>query len=588
MLLPSSSALSFLWFFVRRQWLGFLILMLASVLWALSDALFPYFIKLIVNALQSYPGPREQVLSTIGGTLILLVSFWLLSELVNRSQGILAIYVFPRFRANIRGSVFNYVKSHSHSYFANQFAGNLAKKLGDLPESCQTLMESICFSFITAATGAVVVIGMMWHIKPIFAAMLLLWLLMHMSLTLILLRQGVKVWKVHSEAVSLLSGKIVDVFTNIVNVKLFARNQHEREYLKSFQADEISKAKKAMWLVELTRIGLGLSGLFLIFSMMFLLVYGWIHGWVTLGDFTQVGMQSFWLLGWIWFVSYQLTLFIREIGTISAALSIINKAHDIVDLPQAKLLQVSHGKIDFAQVNFSYPNNKKIFQDLTIHIPSGQKVGLVGFSGSGKTSFVNLILRFFDIDSGKICIDGQNIAEVSQSSLRGKIAMIPQDPMLFHRSLMENIRYGRLEASDEEVIAASKLAHCDEFIMALTEGYAALVGERGIKLSGGQRQRIAIARAILKDAPILILDEATSALDSSTERLIYESLENLMQNRTAIVIAHRLSTLANMDRILVFDQGNIVEDGSRDDLLQKNGHFAHLWNMQINGFLPEN
>jgi ATP-binding cassette subfamily B protein len=372
----------------------------------------------------------------------------------------------------------------------------------------------------------------------------------------------------------------------MLNVKLFARRPFEARYLASFQDDEIAKAKKAMWQIEIMRIGLGLNGLLLIFGMLFTLLYGWERQWVTLGDFTQVMMQAVWLLGWMWYITFQLTTFIRERGTVANALILIQQSHGLTDQSQAAPLNITRGEIQFDEVRFAYQKNRNVFNRLDLTIPGGQKIGLVGYSGAGKSTFVNLILRFYDIKSGRILIDRQNIAEVTQDSLRSQIAMIPQEPSLFHRSLMENIRYGRLGASDEEVIQASKLAHCHEFIEKLDEGYSALVGERGIKLSGGQRQRIAIARAMLKNAPILILDEATSSLDSVTEKLIQESLHLLMQGRTTIVVAHRLSTLSDLDRIIVFDKGMIVEDGTQEQLLNMNGHFAKLWAMQTEGFLP--
>jgi ATP-binding cassette subfamily B protein len=293
------------------------------------------------------------------------------------------------------------------------------------------------------------------------------------------------------------------------------------------------------------------------------------------------------LLGWIWFTSFQLTVFARELGTIGNALEIIQKGHDILDVKDAAHLVIHGGKIAFENVTFAYNANKPVFEHFNVVIPAGQKIGLVGFSGSGKSTFVNLILRFYDLQQGRILIDDQNIDEVTQESLRSQIAMIPQEPALFHRTLMENIRYGRIEATDEEVIQAAKLAHCHEFIDKLDEGYHSLVGERGVKLSGGQRQRIAIARAILKNAPIIILDEATSSLDTVTEKLIQESLHLLMERRTTIVIAHRLSTLIDMDKIFVFHHGKIIEEGSKDELLINNGHFAKLWNMQTDGFLPD-
>lgn len=248
---------------------------------------------------------------------------------------------------------------------------------------------------------------------------------------------------------------------------------------------------------------------------------------------------------------------------------------------------MSRGEIVFDRVNFAYGPNAKVFEDLCVHIQPGERVGLVGFSGSGKSTLVNLLLRFYDLDAGEIRLDGQSVRAVTHKSLSENIAMIPQDTTLFHRTLLENIRYGRINATDEEVIDAAKKAHCHEFISQMPDQYDTEVGERGVKLSGGQRQRIAIARAMLKDAPILVLDEATSALDSVTEGLIQESLGRLMEARTCIVIAHRLSTLTGMDRILVFDQGRIIESGHHDALMALSGHYAKLWRMQMDGFVPE-
>lgn len=586
MMLPKS-IFSFIFYFVRQQWIKFSILIFSSIIWALSDSIYPYFLKRIVNTLQFYQGDRAGIYAAVSGVLFLLVLFWVTSEVFNRIEGIVQIYTFPRFRANIRESVFDYVKSHSHEYFSSNFAGNIAKNLADLPTSCQSIMEIVCLQFVTAATGAVAVLIMMWLTKPLFAIILLVWLGIHFSITFLLMRYGNRLWEVHSNSVSGLSGKIVDVFSNMLNVRLFARGPYESSYLKKYQEDEIAKAKKAMWVSEIMRIGLGLNGLFLIFGMIFTLLHGWVHHSVTLGDFTQVAMQSFWLLGWVWFTSFQMSVFAREQGTIGNALSLVRKGHDIVNKKDAHSISIPHGEIRFDDVTFAYQKNRNVFQNLNIQIHAGEKIGLVGFSGSGKSTLVNLILRFYDLQSGRILIDGIDIANVTQDSLRSQIAMIPQDPALFHRTLMENIRYGRLDATDEEVIEASKLAHCHEFIEKLDEGYQALVGERGIKLSGGQRQRIAIARAILKNAPILILDEATSSLDSVTEKLIQESLHHLMQDRTTIVVAHRLSTLADMDRILVFHKGSVIEEGSKKNLLKAKGHFAMLWNMQTDGFLPD-
>lgn len=288
-----------------------------------------------------------------------------------------------------------------------------------------------------------------------------------------------------------------------------------------------------------------------------------------------------------WLAGLELPNLFQECGVCRQALTVIQDKHEIVDAPDAKPLKVRRGEIVFENVSFHYAHNRNIFEDKNLVIKAGSKVGLVGFSGSGKSTFVHLILRYFDVEAGRILIDGQDIKNVTQNSLREQIALIPQDTTLFHRTLMENIRYGRLEATDEEVVAAAKRAHAHEFIEKTSHQYHTVAGERGVSLSGGQRQRIAIARAVLKDAPIFILDEATSSLDSVTEKKIQEGLEFLMDAHTCIVIAHRLSTLSNMDRILVFKEGKIVEDGTHYELLEADGHYAHMWNMQAGGFLPD-
>jgi ATP-binding cassette subfamily B protein len=313
----------------------------------------------------------------------------------------------------------------------------------------------------------------------------------------------------------------------------------------------------------------------------------WSEQGMTISQFAMSASLSLMLIEQARGLSRRFLEFFEYVGNITDGVNLIVSPHDVTDQKQAVELKVSTGSIQYQHVNFSYTLNKPVFKDLNITIPSGKKVGIVGFSGSGKSSLLNLMLRLFEPQSGTILIDGQDIQTVSQESLRDNIAMIPQDPMLFHRSLMENIRYGRIEASNEEIISAAKKAHAHEFIIETEEGYDSLVGERGVKLSGGQRQRIALARAILKDAPILLLDEATSALDSVTESHIQESLKFLMEDKTVMVIAHRLSTLAHLERILVFHEGKIIEDGNHNELLNLKGHYAKMWSMQAGGFLPE-
>ncbi len=586
MKLPKSLP-AFIWFFIKQQPAAFIFIVLTSWVWAVNESLFPYFIKSLVNAINNYHSDPLQVWHVLKGPLAGLSGLWLAMEFSMRTQGLVMMRAFPRLRAEMRESIFSYVRRHSHEYFANNFAGNIASKINDLPSGIELILQITLFNFIAFAVAFLVAIIVLSHVSLYFSSLLLGWSVCHMIVTTIFLKSGYRLAEAGSEASSTVTGKIVDSLTNMLNVRLFSRGKFESRYLHQFTQEEQTRYQKSLWHLEKMKFIQGALGTLFILIVMFSLVYGWSHSWVTLGDFTLVGMLSFSMLGFIWYASYQMTTFVREAGKMRAALSLITTPHEVQDAPNAMTLEVQQGVIRFKNVSFAYQTGKPIFNQLNVNIPAGQKVGLVGFSGSGKSTFVNLILRFYDIQGGEILIDRQNISAVTANSLRQQIGMIPQDPSLFHRTLMENIRYGREDASDEDVIKAAKLAHCHEFIEQLDEQYHSLVGERGVKLSGGQRQRIAIARAILKNAPILILDEATSSLDSVTEKIIQKSLDRLMQNRTTIIIAHRLSTLLHMDRILVFDQGKIIEDGPASELLRQNGHFARLWNMQVDGFLMD-
>jgi ATP-binding cassette subfamily B protein len=386
---------------------------------------------------------------------------------------------------------------------------------------------------------------------------------------------------------SLVTGKVVDSVTNVMNAKMFARRQYEEDYLTDYLNHEVNHALRTYWYMEKLRWFQFTAAMVLMIGMVGYALKIWSEGNMTVGEFSMVAGLAIMLIEAARGLSRSFLEFFEYLGNISDGVSVFVQPHEIVDKPDALVLKVEQGEIAFRDVCFTYHEGLQVFEHLDVTIKPRQQVGLVGFSGSGKSTFVNLILRLFEPSSGAIKIDGQNILDVTQDSLRESVSMIPQDPQLFHRSLMENIRYGRLDATDDEVIEAARKAHAHEFILQSEKQYESLVGERGVKLSGGQRQRIAIARAILKDSPILILDEATSSLDSVTEKKIQLGLENLMKDRTVVVVAHRLSTISHMDRILVFDQGKIIEDGTHQQLLLRDSHYAHLWNMQAGGFLPE-
>ena len=446
---------------------------------------------------------------------------------------------------------------------------------------------TVLFDFWPLVISFTVSLILLFGVNRDLALTLAAWITVYVIISFLLAFKCRVYAREYAASRSLVSGKIVDSVTNIMNAKIFSRRDYERAYLEGFLNLEVKSARKTFWFMERIRWFQFISAMVLMLGVIGYALKIWAEHGMTVGQFAMAASLSLMLIEQARGLSRRFLEFFEYVGNINDGVSLIVSPHEVIDRDNVHPLKIHAGSIHFHGVDFSYVAGKHVFQHLNIYVGPGEKVGLVGFSGSGKSSLLNLMLRLFEPQSGSILIDDQDIQSVSQESLRANIAMIPQDPMLFHRTLMENIRYGRLESNDKEVITAAKRAHAHEFIIETEEGYDSLVGERGVKLSGGQRQRIALARAILKDAPILLLDEATSALDSVTERHIQESLNYLMQNKTVMVIAHRLSTLAHLDRILVFHEGSIVEDGNHAELLSLEGHYARMWSMQAGGFLPD-
>lgn len=579
---------AFIFFFVKQQRSSFSMMCLAGIFIAAYDALFPYFIKNLVNKIEKLTPGFDAPFRGLAFPLISLGIGWILMELARQLFNIVAAYAWPKFRKNIRATVFAYIQGQSHSYFSEHFTGGIANKITELPRSCERILDIIIGHFFCTAVAFFISLAVFFQVRAVFSIILFFFVVIFMSLVILNIRSVNNAAKIHADTIATLDGQIVDSLGCMLTVRLFARFQYELAYLDQYQTDEIKKSQKAAWTI--IKVNIYCAIVIFIFSVItfFTLIYGWNHNWVSIGDFSLITMSFFNLIVWIWHGCFHLFQIAKQIGVSRAALSLLSEPQSIRNYPNAKPLVVTNGSICFDNVTFHYGASEfSAFNQVAVKIKGGQKVGLVGCSGSGKTTFVNLILRLYDLDSGKILVDDQEIACVTQESLRKQIAMIPQDPFLFHRTIFENIHYGRLEATEAEVLEAARLAYCSEFIEHLDHGFETIVGERGVKLSGGQRQRIAIARAILKDAPILIMDEATSALDSITEKLIQDSLQDLIQHRTTLVIAHRLSTINRMDRILVFNKGVIVEDGTVSALLAQRGQFAKLWEMQVDGFLFE-
>lgn len=577
----------FLWHYVKMYKWSYLTMLIGLSIWAFNEFMFPYYLKLMVDKISVLPPGQESLWETFQVPILGIVVTWLAMEVAMRIYGFVETYMIPKFRASMRADVFDYVKGQSLNYFSQNLAGSIGSKIADIPKSSQHIMENFYWHILGIGLAFIFALIIMAQVSLIFSGITLFWFVTHMSVTLYFMPEINRKVGDHYKSLVRLNGETVDMIGNATLMRLFARIPFETKRLSKYQSQEVSKLVTSGLCIQKVNFIRGKLTLLFIFGITFALLNGWNQGWLTPGDFPLVAMTTFNLIGLIWHMSISLVDLFNDVGTLEGALTLLKSHREVIDAPHAKKLKIDQGQIIYNNVRFGYRKTHPIFKNLDVEIQAGEKIGLVGFSGSGKTTFVNLLLREFDLQGGSISLDSQNIADVTLSSLRESIGVIPQDPSLFHRSIMENIKYGSMNASDEEAVEAAKRAHCHEFISQMEEGYHTIVGERGLRLSGGQRQRLAIARAILKNAPILVLDEATSALDSSTEALIHESLEEMMIGKTTIVVAHRLSTLKMMDRIFVFDKGEIVEEGSQKQLLKAKGHFARLWELQQEGFLPE-
>ncbi len=501
------------------------------------------------------------------------------------------------FPMSVRWLSHRYLLNQSFSFFQNEFSGRIATKVMQtslaVRETVMTLLEVMLFVVIYMVTAVILVANADWRLcLPV-----LVWLLCYAILMRYFLPRLKTISTRQADARSNMTGRIVDSYANIMTLKLFSHTQRESDYVKEGMAEFLGTVHPQMRLVTGLNSLLWIINMLLVFATGALGILLWTQTAINPGAIAIAMSLAIRLTGMSHWIMWELSSLFENIGTVQDGINTISLPHTVKNAEDAKNLSVEEGHIEFNAVDFAYEshtetNIEEVFSQLQLSIAAGEKVGLVGRSGAGKSSLVNLLLRFYDIKQGAITIDGQNIAEVKQESLRDHIAVVTQDTSLLHRSVRENIMFGRPDASEEQVLAAAKAAQAHDFILSLSDeagrkGYDAQVGERGVKLSGGQRQRIAIARVLLKNAPILVLDEATSALDSEVEASIQESLDKLMQGKTVIAIAHRLSTIAAMDRLIVLDKGKIIEQGNHRQLLDKGGVYANLWAHQSGGFLGD-
>ena len=554
---------------------------------AACTILLPFAIKKIMDSVALSQSQGGDIWQEVESAIWLFALLNVGIVLSSRISGAFLVMLAPSIRRRIRSELFSYLQHHSQNYFLSNFAGSLANRISEVSISVAFTIWTVLLDFwpllISFSVSLVLLVGVNNELALILAT----WITLYIAVSYALAKRCRDYAKQYAAARSLVTGKIVDSVTNIMNAKLFARIDYERAYLDGFLNLEVKRARATYWYMEVIRWFQFLAAMVLMLGVILYALKIWAEGGMSVGEFAMASSLSLLLIEKARGLSRRFLDFFEYLGNINDGIGVIVRSHDVIDEIDAKALKVDQGGIRFENINFAYASGTPVFKNLSFDIKAGEKVGLVGFSGSGKSTIVNLILRLFEPQAGSILIDGQDVQTVAQESLRGGVAMIPQDPMLFHRTLMENIRYGRLDATDEEVIDAAKKAHAHEFILETEDGYDSLVGERGVKLSGGQRQRVALARAILKNAPILLLDEATSSLDSVTEKYIQDSLTYLMRDKTVMVIAHRLSTLAHLDRILVFDNGVLIEQGNHNELLAIKGHYEKLWSMQAGGFLPD-
>lgn len=522
--------------------------------------------------------------------LVHIITLIFLFHFVNWVVFRMAMYLFNLMETNVMAKLkqnsFDYMIEHSHTFFANNFSGSLVQKVGRFSRAFESLADSMAFNLIPLI---VTVVGSIWiisFIAPVVSVIIIIWVIIVSAFSISFSTWKLKYDRASAEADSKTTGYLSDSITNNNAISFFTGHEYESKGFRDVSNDQ---AKKTLFSWRLAELVDGVQVLLIVLVEFFVFFYAikyWQLGLITVGTFVLAQTYIIGLSQQLWGLNKIIRSIYQSLADSKEMVDILLTKHEIEDIKGAKKLVVTKGEIVFDNVDFGFDGENKVLSSLNITIKPGEKVALVGHSGAGKTTFVRLLMRLYDITSGTITIDGQDISKVTQNSLRENISFVPQDPVLFHRTLMENIRYGCRNVTDEEVKEASRLAHCDEFIEHLPLKYETFVGERGIKLSGGERQRIAIARAILKRAPILIFDEATSSLDSYSESLIQDALKNLMSGCTTIVIAHRLSTVKTMDRIISMSDGMIVEDGTHDELANKeSGLYKKLWDLQMSGFM---
>jgi ATP-binding cassette subfamily B protein len=579
------SAAAFLGRLVWERFAGRVVLLILGTLGGIGlMTLEPLFLRDLVETLRQ-GGITDPWSWEIWRPFVIVAGAWLLSSGMNRLRDIVDLKTVPDLTYEVQARLFSYLIEHSPDFFNANFSGALSQKIAQAGGAVTSII-GIAFNEMVRVVAAIaigtIILGRDF---PHIGLALVGWSLFYFTLVVLLSRRCQTLSAAYSQQAAQSMGVVVDVVANADLVRAFARGPQECLRVGRALGDTCAAAKRLRWyLILMWGVLFALILLFQI-TMIAMAVHQAAMGAMVVGDLVMVMSLSAILYGNLWAMACRTLEFIEQVGILKSSIEAITIDHAITDAPGAQALVVDKGEIRLEAVSFAHHDGTVVFKDLDLEIGAGEKVGIVGLSGAGKSTLVRLMRRHFEPQSGRVRIDGQDIARVTQQSLNQAIAEVPQQPGLFHRSIADNIRYSKPDASEAEIILAAQSAHCHDFISQRPQGYDALVGEHGVQLSGGERQRIAIARALLKDSRILILDEATSALDSETEQAIREGLWHLFENRTVIAIAHRLSTISRMDRILYLEAGRIVEQGRHEDLLAQGGRYAALWNRQVGGFI---
>ncbi|MFA7191691.1 MAG: ABC transporter ATP-binding protein [Candidatus Paceibacterota bacterium] len=581
-----SSILKYIWPQMRKYKFAFFLILFIFALRTVLDAVVrPFLFKKIIDSISLSGVDRISLTEPITNLVIMIISVGFSLLIIGRLSKYMHLSFEINMISDLRNFAFKKIQGHSQTFFSNTFSGSLVTKSRRFVGSFESMYDIFIYEFWSVFIALISIFVVMYHQSVFLTYIFLVFIVVFVSLVSFFVGKKVKYDLEEAQADSKIGGRLADIFGNILAVKIFSSGKSEIKAFGEIVENAALKSRKAWFFGNRIDALQGTLVFITQSSILYFMIKFWLAGEISTGTVVLIQTYMVIIFDRLWNLGNALTKFMKYSADMKEMVDIFEVIQDVTDPVIPEKLKMKKGHLVFNDVSFKYKNNEEIFNNFNLDIKPGERIGLVGHSGAGKSTFVNLILRFSDVNSGSITIDGQDVRNVTQDDLRSAISYVPQESVLFHRTIRENISYGKQDATDKEIISAAKKARAHGFVEKLPNKYETYVGERGVKLSGGERQRVAIARAILKNSPIFILDEATSALDSISEQYIQDAFNEIMKNKTTIVIAHRLSTIQKMDRIIVLEDGKIVEEGTHAELLEKGGQYSDLWNHQVGGFI---